>query len=173
MLSDYGLESIRTYSTPMIASFYEEFFGHEGQPIEGKEDYESMIGALIYLSSRTRPDIATAVGILSTYQAKTTKFLHTQLKRVFGYLRGTAEIGIQFGRVSDIHLKFFTDSDFAGAKSDRRSRTGWIGLLNGSAVTWASHKQTCNALSMTEAEFIALSECCEEVKWIRLFLAEI
>ena len=173
ILTAYGLENIRAYNTPMASSFYEELHKCQDQPVEGISEYESMIGALIYLSSRTRPDISTAVGILSRYQAKPTKFLMNQLKRVFGYLKGTAEYGITISQKSEFELVFYCDSDFAGLKEDRKSRTGWIGLLGGTPITWASHKQSCNSLSTAESEYVALSECCQEIKWIRLFLAEI
>ena len=173
MLSDYGLENIRTFNTPMSSSFYEELERNKDQAIEEVTQYESMIGSLLYLSTRSRPDISTAVGILSRYQATPTKFLMCQLKRVFGYLKGTAEFGIHFSKTVLFKTVFYSDSDFAGLKSDRKSRTGWIGLVGGTPVTWASHKQSCNSLSTAESEYVALSECCQELEWIRLFLAEV
>ena len=38
-------------------------------------------------------------------------------------------------------------------------------MLNGSAVSWSCRKQTCVALSSTQAEFISLAEACKEAKW--------
>lgn len=150
MLTNYGLENMRVYDTPMAASFYEDLQSSLDQPVEGIEEYQSMIRALIYLSNRSRPDICTAVGILSRYVSNPNKFLLAQLKRVFGYLQGTPEIGINVKKKPNLDLIFSCDSDFAGNKTDRKSRTGWIGMLAGSPVTWASHKHSCTAISTHE-----------------------
>ena len=40
-------------------------------------------------------------------------------------------------------------------------------MLHGGIISWACHKQTCVALYSTEAEFVALSEACQEASLIR------
>ena len=58
--------------------------------------YGSLLGALLYLSMNTRPDIAYAVGLLLRFGSKstlTTCHLMTYLMR---YVRGTVSKGIQF-----------------------------------------------------------------------------
>ncbi|KIJ16127.1 hypothetical protein PAXINDRAFT_48622, partial [Paxillus involutus ATCC 200175] len=39
--------------------------------------------------------------------------------------------------------------------------------------SWASHTQTTVALSSTEAEYMALSDCSRQVVWIRSLLSEL
>ncbi len=103
ILSAYGLENLITYNTPIAATFYDELDKCRDQQIEGIAEYESMIGALIYLSTRSRPDISTAVGILSRFP---TQFLTNQLKLVFGYLKGTDKFGIHIIEKSRLDLIF-------------------------------------------------------------------
>ena len=132
-----------------------------------------MIGSLLFLANRTRPDIATAVGILSQYTARPTKYLLNALNRVFGYLRGTVEYGIVFKKSNNLELVFYFDSDYAAERHQRKSRTRWIGLINGGPITWTSHKQHCTSTSTSEAECVALSSCSQEMESIRLVLAKI
>jgi hypothetical protein len=42
-----------------------------------------------------------------------------------------------------------------------------------SIVSWSLWKQLTMALSLTEAEYIALSEAVQEVKWVQSFLEEL
>ena len=44
-----------------------------------------------------------------------------------------------------------------------KSRSGWIVCFAGAPITWASKIQTIMALSITEAEYIALSTSLREV----------
>ena len=40
-------------------------------------------------------------------------------------------------------------------------------MLSGGAVSWKSRKQTCVALSTSEAEYVALANAAQEVIWMR------
>lgn len=124
-LKDFGLLDINTYSTPMISNFYDEVILHKSdQPVD-ETNYRAMIGALLFLARRTRPDISTAVGILSQFSNQPTVFIMHCVKRVFGYLKGTANLGIRLTFKShSTGVKFYADSDYAGDKSDSQSRSG-------------------------------------------------
>jgi hypothetical protein len=53
--------------------------------------YRSLVGALMYLATCTRPDIAYVVGQLSMYMAVPTVEHWMIAKRVLRYLKGTQE----------------------------------------------------------------------------------
>lgn len=174
MLDEYGLQDIKAFDTPMAASFYEEAFAQdEDDDFEGHKCYQEMIGSLMHIATNTRSDISTAVGILAQYVSKPNKFLMKSIQRVFGYLKGTASYGLMQTELDELKTEFYCDSDYAGERSMRKSRTGSVVLVNGCAVSWSSHKQGRIAISTTEAEYVAMSECSQEVKWFRLLLAEI
>lgn len=44
--------------------------------------------------------------------------------------------------------------------------------FNGATISWACKKQTCVALSSTEAEYVALAEACQEAVWLRNILED-
>jgi hypothetical protein len=77
-------------------------------------------------------------------------------KRALRYLKGTVEMGVFYKRVDVDELVAYTDSDYAGDIDDRRSTSGYVFLLSGGAVAWASKKQPVVTLSTTEAEFVAV-----------------
>ena len=66
--------------------------------------------------------------------------------------------------------KGFSDSDWAGFRSTRKSTSGTVFLVPGGAVSRRSKKYPCVALSSCEAEYIAMCLEARESIWIsRLF----
>lgn len=142
-------------------------------------EYASMIGALQFLTLKTRPDIAAAVGIITQQVSKPTPFLLKAAKRVFAYLKKTSRFGlvhqseIMAGTKNHLHVEFFCDSDHAGDTESRISRTGYIGYLNGCPFLWRSSEQKSITKSTAEPEYIATSKCAQDISRISLFLAEL
>ncbi|GKD18752.1 hypothetical protein Tco_1207910, partial [Tanacetum coccineum] len=56
---------------------------------------------------------------------------------------------------------------------DNSSTSGWVFLLGGGAISWASKKQTCITSSMMESEFVALAAAGKEAKWLKNMILEI
>ena len=56
---------------------------------------------------------------------------------------------------------------------DHTSTTGWVFLLGGRAISWASKKQTCMTTSNMESEFIAVVAAGKEAEWLRGLVYEI
>ena len=47
------------------------------------------------------------------------------------------------------------------------STSGYLFKLSGAAISWRSKKQTCVALSMAEAEYMALASAAQEAMWLQ------
>ena len=60
----------------------------------------------------------------------------------------------------------YCDSDWAEDHKDHKYTTGYVILLNGTAISWKSTKQSTTALLTVEAEYIALSTMTTEVLWM-------
>lgn len=138
-----------------------------------KIPFRKVLGALLYLSTRTRPDIATTMSMLAKFQSKPTMAHCRMVKNVVECLIGTIEYGILLPKGSGMDVLCWTDADWASDLSNRRSRTGIILTLNGGPVVWTSTLQTTTATFTPEAEFNALAHVIREVKWIRLVLGEL
>ncbi|GKF25381.1 hypothetical protein Tco_0081275 [Tanacetum coccineum] len=130
-----------------------------------------MVGTLMYLTA-SRPDLTFAVCMCTRYQAKPTeKHLHA-VKRIFKYLRGTVNRELWYSKDSSIALTAYTDVDHAGCQDTRRSTSGSMQLLEDRLVSWSSKRQKSAAISSTEAEYIALSDYCAQVLWMRSQLTD-
>ena len=61
----------------------------------------------------------------------------------------------------------YSDADWGGDCNDYKSTSGYMFQIGSTAVSWRSKKQTCVALSMAEAEYMALSSAAQKAVWIR------
>ncbi len=73
----------------------------------------------------------------------------------------------------EMEMNAYSDADWAGDRSDRRSTSGFVLMLNGGVVSWRLQKQRCVALSSTEAEYVALAESTKAIVRSRRILSEL
>ncbi|KFD61464.1 hypothetical protein M514_26360 [Trichuris suis] len=89
------------------------------------------------------------------------------------YMVATIDKKLQLSGDDEAILNCFVDADWAGDKTDRKSTTGYVVRLGKCAVAWTSQKQSVVALSSTEAEYIAASQACREILWLRRLLDDV
>ncbi|GKA35084.1 zinc finger, CCHC-type containing protein, partial [Tanacetum coccineum] len=70
-------------------------------------------------------------------------------------------------------LEGYTDASWISNTEDNSSTSGWVFLLGGGAIFWASKKQTCITGSTMESEFMALAAVGKEAEWLKNLLLEI
>nr|GEU83167.1 hypothetical protein [Tanacetum cinerariifolium] len=124
ILKKFDFSFVRTVSTPIKTQ----------KPLVKDEEatdvdvhlYRSMIRSLIYLTA-SRPDITFAVCACSRFQV-TPKLSHLHaVKRIFRYLKGQPKLGLWYPKDSLFDLEAYSDSDYARANLDRKSKTGGNG----------------------------------------------
>ncbi|GKA95139.1 putative ribonuclease H-like domain-containing protein [Tanacetum coccineum] len=121
--------------------------------------YRSMIGSLMYLTA-SRPDITFVICAYARFQVTPkTSHLHV-VKRIFRYLKGQPKFGLWYPRDSPFDLEAFSDSDYARASLDRKSTTGGCQFFGKRLISWQFKKQTIDANSTTEVEYVAAANCC-------------
>lgn len=136
--------------------------------------YREAVGSLLYLSSKTRPDISYAVSFesRSLNEPKTQDIAN--VKRTMRYLKGDPSNGLIYRSDSCAKkLEAYSDADYAGDLKTRRSTTGFIIFYCGAPIAWCSRRQPIVALSSTEAEFIAAADCVKELLYLRTLLMEL
>nr|GEX88912.1 hypothetical protein [Tanacetum cinerariifolium] len=71
-----------------------------------------------------------------------------------------------------ITLTTFADADHAGCQDTCRITSGSLQFLGDRLISWSSKRQKSVAISNTEAEYIALSDCCAQILWMRSQLTD-
>nr|GEV37479.1 hypothetical protein [Tanacetum cinerariifolium] len=126
----------------------------------------SMIGSLMYLTT-SRPDIMFTVCACAYFQVNPkASHLHV-VNGIFRYLKGKPHLGLWYPNVSPFDLLSNSDSDYVGASLDRKSTTGGCQFFGCRLISWQYKKQTNDATSSIEAEYVAAASCCAQVLWIQ------
>lgn len=179
-LEKFGLDQCKPVSTPGDSD--ENINMDEDSEVKKKKDeptdlklYQEKLGTLMYASIATRFDISYKLNKLAQKLAEPTVRDAKELDRVFKYLAGTKSMGLLFGRRNDSTsvVTAYADADWAKDQIDRKSVTGWIAMVNGDPVSWASKKQKVVSQSSCEAELYAEAAAINETKWLSGLLGEI
>ena len=153
---EHRLEKIRKYESPMSPNFHRELAQHAEDELINDTTYRQLVGELNFLANRARTDISLACGLLSQHLNRPTSFLLKAANRVFGYVLHTSTDSITHIRKPPnsgppLTVKFFVDADFAGDQLTRKSRTGWVGMVNDCLFAWASQRQQMTSISTAES----------------------
>ncbi len=123
----------------------------------------------------SRPDLAYAVSIVSRFMANPGQAHWEALKWVLRYLNGSLKGGLKYTRATqgEDALEGYVDADYAGNVDTRKSLSGFVFTLFGTAISWKANQQSVVALSTTQAEYIALVEGVKEAIWLKGMIGEL
>ncbi|GJT91649.1 ribonuclease H-like domain-containing protein [Tanacetum coccineum] len=109
-----------------------------GDPVSNPTLYRRLAGALQYLTF-TRPDISYAVQQVCLFMHDPQDPHFSTLKRILRYVRGTSTSGLQLYSSTTSSLVAYSDADWAGCPTTRRSTSGYCaeywGVANAMAET--------------------------------------
>ena len=176
ILRTYGMENCHAASTPAACRRLEEpedpMCEEEAAYME-KTPYRSLVGALMFAMTQTRPDIAYAVGQVARYNQKPRRIHWTACKRILRYLKGTIDHGITYTKSQPFLPVYYCDADWAGDQQSRRSHGGFCSIMSGGPITWRSSRQKLVALSSCESELIAITDAVKDTLWLREALQDL
>ena len=148
-----------------------------GDPAQCTFNYASVIGMMWYLYGHSRPDLGFAVSQAARFAFAPKRSHELALIQIGQYLKGTSDEGMILKPLQrdKFHMDVYVDADFMGlyGKEQRtdpdnvKSRTGFVIMLNGCPIVWASKLQASISLSTMMAEYYALSTAMREVLPIR------
>ncbi|GJW05230.1 retrotransposon protein, putative, ty1-copia subclass [Tanacetum coccineum] len=179
ILNNYRMDNSKSVSVPLGAHFKVSLKDCPSYDWDvermSKVPYANVVGSLMYLMVCTRPDITYAVSIVSRYLANPGKNHWEAVKWILKYLKGTADVGLVYGRDQGKHVDVdgFVDADYAKDPDKGRSITGYVFMVHGCVVSWKATLQHVVALSTTEAEYMALTEAVKESIWLKGLLIEL
>lgn len=169
LLQKSGMTSCRACPTPCKP--HTQVLKEEGEVLSDPTMFRSIVGALQYLTF-TRPDIAYALNTACQYMTAPTDVHFHLIKRILRYVQGTLKHGISFTS-GPWHLTAYSNADWAGDISTRRSTTGFVVFLGHNPVSWQSKKHSSVSRSSTEAEYQALANNVADLFWIRQVLQDL
>ncbi|KAG8502915.1 hypothetical protein CXB51_000770 [Gossypium anomalum] len=176
VLCRFNMQSAKPVSTPLATHFRlsSALSPQSDDEIEymSHVPYSSAMGSLMYAMVCSRLDLSYAVSAVSRYMANLDKEHWKAVQWILRYLRGTTDVCLQFGRTED-RVIGYVDVDFPGDLDRRRSLTGHVFTIEGCAISWKVTLQTTATLSTTEAEYMAITEACKEVIWLKGLFSEL
>jgi len=88
------------------------------------------------------------------------------MKQRLRYLKGTKGFSLKF-TPQQPNLVGYTDADWSGGTTTRRSTTGYVFTLGSTPISWSSRQQPTVALSSREAEYMALTQATKEMLFLQ------
>ena len=113
-----------------------------------------LVGVLLRVSLRTRPDIAWAAARITRLASSDETRARVCIRNVVQYLRWTLHFALFYEPVKDYKWRFYTDASWApeGDYSHQAVATYYLGT---NLVAWKCQRQSLVAFSSAEAELIA------------------
>ena len=140
-------------------------------PVNAKT-YRMFVGKLLFLT-KTRPDIAHAVSVVSRFM-QSPQAAHLQAaKHILRYVRRYPDLGLFFKQGEENLLRGYTDADYGQDIDDRISVGAYLLYLGNSLISWNSKKRSSTSRSSCKSEYRALAQCTCEAIWIRRLLGEL
>ena len=176
ILARFGMENCNPTRTPCKASGQpsDVYLWPNTEPPEQVDQarlsrYRAGIGALIYLSVMTRPDISYAVNAAAQFMSNPNEQHEQALWHIFRYLAGTSHFSLKYMKDTantELTMEAFVDANFMG-DHDSRSVTGKIIFSGNGIIEWGSNRQTTIATSTSHAEVTAFFEALKSVVYVR------
>ena len=120
------------------------------------------VGELLWLATRTRPDIAFVTSRMSQQILTAPRWVHNMSEITWNYLRCTPETGLWFKKDGGVNLdggcpsglQAFSDISFAPGGEGSTSHGAVYITWNGGLMLWRSSRQPFPTLSTAESELV-------------------
>ncbi|GKA65820.1 ribonuclease H-like domain-containing protein [Tanacetum coccineum] len=146
--------------------------GDDGDPISDPSLYRSLMGSLQYLTF-TLLDISSAVQHVCLYMHDPQEPHFLALKWILRYVRGTLDHGLQLFSSSTTSSVAYSNADWAGCPTTRRSTSGNCVFLGNNLLSWSSKRQPTLSRSSAEAEYHGVANVVAKTCWLRNLLREL
>ena len=168
---------------PLPASGYLKKNSDEGESTDIKR-YQRAIGSLMYVMLATRPDIAFPISHVAQFASNPSKEHWEAVLHILRYLHYTKQRKLHLNNPlledfathgpSTVNQVFgFSDADWAGDSTDRRSISAYGFYFYRGLISWSAKKQPIVATSTLESEYIAAAHAAKQATWLRQFSSEL
>ena len=134
-----------------------------------KKQFHHSVAQLLFVSSRVRRDIQTAVAFLTTRVKKPDEDDWGKLKRVMKYLKGTMFMKLKLSVENLGLIQWWVDASY-NVHDDCKGQTGAMMSLGRGAPISFSRKQKLNVRSSCEGELVGIDDALPIILWTRYFI---
>ncbi|KAI1007642.1 hypothetical protein K3495_g590 [Podosphaera aphanis] len=129
--------------------------------------YQQIVGAILHLSNRARPDFSYAAGQLAIFMSAPNSHHLEMAKHLLRYQDEIHELGItyQTQRAQETEWPARTDATW-GTEEDMMTFQGYAVIWYIGAVSWCANRQESTTLSSMEAKIIAASKGAKDLTWM-------
>ncbi|GKV32398.1 hypothetical protein SLEP1_g41008 [Rubroshorea leprosula] len=127
LISKAGLTDSKNVCTPLEQNV--KLTPLDGSPLPDPTRYRQLVGSLVYLTT-IHPDIAYAIHVVSQFMAASRSTHYAAVLRLICYVKGTLFHGLHFLAHSSLVLRSYSDADWAGDLTNRRSTTSYCLFLD-------------------------------------------
>nr|CAN76133.1 hypothetical protein VITISV_036298 [Vitis vinifera] len=156
ILEETGMLDCKPVDTPMDPNV--KLVPGQGEPLGDPGRYRQLVGKLNYLTI-TRADISFPVSVVSQFLQSPCDSHWDAVIRILRYIKSTPGQGVLYENRGHTRVVGYTDADWVGSPTDRRSTSG--------------KKQDVVAKSSVEAEYRAMALATCELIWLRHLLREL
>ena len=121
-LTDTGLLDCKPADTPMDLNV--KLVLSQGELLRDPGRYRRLVGKLNYLTI-TQPDISFPVSIVSQFLQSPCDSHWDVVVRILRYIKGTPGQGVLYENRGHTQIVGYSDADWAGSPTDRRSTSGY------------------------------------------------
>ena len=180
LLNKYQVKGCESEPCPKI--IHDE---NEDYTAETLRSAQQITGELLWVQTRTRPDLSYVVGAMSRWLHKRPGYVVQLGHHAMKYLAGTPHYGLCYGVCNaddwdpeeglqtppDFEqVDVFVDSSFSLEHEQFRSVTGVVLQQGGAPISWTSNRQPFIASSTTEAEILGYSESLQQAESLDMLL---
>ena len=146
----------KRFKTPCTEDIFKPPLSELETPLINITIFLSMLMQLMFLATRTRPDILTAVCALATKCKEPRAADEVRLHRVIGYLAEYKDLELHC-KVTDLQLHAYFDAGWA-CHTDMKGHSGMVLTMGhfGFPILYKSQKQKVVTRSSTEAELVCM-----------------
>nr|GEV78874.1 ribonuclease H-like domain-containing protein [Tanacetum cinerariifolium] len=158
MYDEYNalIKTILGYKARLVANGRSEQFGVDCDDTFSHVVKSDTIRGLQYLTF-TRPDISYAVQQVCLHMHDLLEPYLAALKRVIRYVHGTLDFGLQLYASITGSFVAYTDADWAGCPTTRRSTSGYCVFLRDNLLSCSAKRQYTLSRSSAEADFFIIA----------------
>jgi hypothetical protein len=114
---------------------------HNGEALPAEiKHYQKIIGRLLYVQIRTRPNISFTVSHLTQYVSNPSPQHLCLAKYILSYLKGTQALRLRYDGECTDSLHGYSNSSLGDQTDDYHSTSGYVYLLASAAISWSSCK---------------------------------